>query len=56
MFRTPQDTQGPRPRGRLSGWMTSLMGNTFTPRRDGDDVSHRKLGCLVCVFRRSHHD
>ncbi len=19
-------------------------------------VSHRKLGCLVCVFRRSHHD
>ncbi len=28
--------------------------------RDGGEVvaivSHRKLGCLVCVFRRSHHD
>ncbi len=39
MFHTPQDTQGRRPRGRLSGWMNSLMGNTFTPRRDGDDAA-----------------
>ncbi len=48
MFRTPQDTQGQRPRGRLSGWMNSLMGNTFTPRRDGDDVpAARTAGAMA---------